>query len=92
MIEFTAVTLHALTTMPRPMTCPRVAVWMRRHSHSMQEAAMPDLAEALIDMINSVTPGSLTLFAVAIVLVAKYLHIQTARRPSNPDTSSCEQE
>jgi hypothetical protein len=55
MIELTAVTLHALSTVPRPMTCPRTKVWLRRHSHPMREAAVPEITEALLDVFNTQT-------------------------------------
>ena len=58
--------------MPRPMTCPRAKVWLRRHSEPLREAALPELTEAALDFVNSVTPGSMTMLALALVVIAKY--------------------
>lgn len=68
MIEFMAVTLHALHSVPRPMTCPRTKVWMRRHSHSMREAAVPEIAEMILDVINSPTSTFVALLLAAIIV------------------------
>jgi hypothetical protein len=70
MIELYAVTLHALSTMPRPMTCPRAKVWMRRHDHSMREAAMPEITEAVLNMFNA--PFSTIVALLAVLLFIKY--------------------
>jgi len=77
MLELTAVTLHAFYSMPRPLTCPRAKVWLRRYHEPMREAAVPELAEVVLDFANAATPSSLTMLFVFVVLIAKYI---TARR------------
>jgi hypothetical protein len=71
MIELTAITLHALTTVPRPLTCPRAKVWLRRHSHPMREAAVPEVTELLLDTFNR--PLSTILALLIATLIFKYL-------------------
>ena len=70
--ELSAITLHALYSMPRPLTCPRAKVWLRRHSEPMCEAVITDMTEAALDFVNCVTPSSLTMLALALVVIAKY--------------------
>ena len=70
MIELSAVTLHALTTMPRPLTCPRAKVWLRRHNHPAREAAMPEITELLLDVFNA--PTSTIVALLTIILIFKY--------------------
>ncbi len=71
MIELTAVTLHALSTMPRPLTCPRAKVWMRRHSHPMREAAVPEITELLLDIFNA--PVSTIVALLIATVFFKYI-------------------
>jgi hypothetical protein len=71
MIELTAVTLHAITTIPRPWTCPRAKVWMRRHSHPAREAAVPEITEVLLDVFNA--PESTILALLIATLIFKYI-------------------
>ena len=76
MLELSAATLHALCTVPRPLTCPRAKVWLRRHSGPVREAAveaLPDIVDALIDALNFLSPSTLTVVALALVLCLKYL-------------------
>ena len=70
MIELSAVALHAMTTMPSRMTCPRAKVWMRRHCEPARDAAIPELTEALLDMMN--TPNAICLAFLIIVVISKY--------------------
>ena len=71
MIELSAVALHAVTTMPSRMTCPRAKVWLRRHYEPALDAAIPDLSEALLDMMN--VPNAMCLAFLFIFVFSKYL-------------------
>jgi hypothetical protein len=73
MIELIAVTLNALHSAPRPVTCPRAKVWMRRHGHSIREAAVPEIAEMVLDIFNS--PMSAFLAFLVAAIVVKYVTI-----------------
>ena len=73
MIELSAVTLHAMHTLPRPLTCPRAKVWMRKHSHPMREAAVPEMIEAILNVLNA--PGSAFVILLAMVVIFKYVTV-----------------
>ena len=73
MIELSAVTLHAVYTLPRPLTCPRAKVWMRKHSHPMREAAVPEMIEAILNALNA--SGSALVILLAMVVIFKYVTV-----------------
>lgn len=64
-----AVAAHALHSVARRPSCPRMKVWLRRSRHVLAEALVDELAEVVLDGLVNQLQHHVIAFVVLVLVI-----------------------